>query len=169
MRFTLILLFLFASNFVQSQTTYQVIIDSTRLNERVYKGLIDKDVLKKDSSFTWFKTNYQLYTPDTSLMNKFLANGKSFHFLVFGGTWCEDTQFILPRFFKLLETSGIPDTQYTFFGVDRKKETTGNIATAFSIKNVPTIIVLQNGKEVGRVIEYGKTGKWDMELGEIMK
>jgi hypothetical protein len=34
--------------------------------------------------------------------------------------------------------------------------------------NVPTIIVLKDGKEIGRVVEYGKTGMFDKELGEII-
>ena len=29
-------------------------------------------------------------------------------------------------------------------------------------------IVLKEGKELGRVIEYGKTGLWDKELGELI-
>jgi len=30
-------------------------------------------------------------------------------------------------------------------------------------------IVMKDGKEVGRVVEYGKTGKWDVELAELLK
>jgi hypothetical protein len=33
---------------------------------------------------------------------------------------------------------------------------------------VPTIIVLKQGKELGRVVEYGKYGVFDKELGEII-
>ena len=28
---------------------------------------------------------------------------------------------------------------------------------------------MKNGKEIGRVVEYGKYGLFDMELGEILK
>ncbi|HAI83817.1 MAG TPA: glycerophosphodiester phosphodiesterase, partial [Chitinophagaceae bacterium] len=39
----------------------------------------------------------------------------------------------------------------------------------WNIINVPTFIVLDNnGKEVGRVVEYGKYGVIDKELGEIV-
>ena len=33
---------------------------------------------------------------------------------------------------------------------------------------VPTIIVMKNGREIGRVVEYGKYGSFDKELGEIL-
>jgi thioredoxin-like negative regulator of GroEL len=90
-------------------------------------------------------------------------------FVVFGGTWCEDTQFIVPQFFKLQEMSGVPDSLVTFFGVNRDKKTLGNIAGAFGITNVPTIIAMQEGRELGRVVEYGKSGKWDKELEAIIR
>ena len=52
--------------------------------------------------------------------------------------------------------------------VNRDKKALGHIAEAFGIINVPTIIVMKDGKELGRVVEYGKTGKWDNELAEIV-
>jgi hypothetical protein len=36
------------------------------------------------------------------------------------------------------------------------------------VYNVPTMIVMKNGKEIGRVVEYGKYGIYDRELGEIL-
>ena len=54
-------------------------------------------------------------------------------------------------------------------GVDRDKKTLSHLCEALNVTNVPTIIVMKNGKEVGRVIEFGKYGLFDMELGEILK
>ncbi|MBK7347662.1 MAG: hypothetical protein IPI98_12365 [Chitinophagaceae bacterium] len=45
----------------------------------------------------------------------------------------------------------------------------GNLTAAFNIINVPTIIVMKEGKEVGRVVEYGKTGQWDKELTGLLQ
>ena len=56
----------------------------------------------------------------------------------------------------------------TLYGVNRSKNSLGNIAKAFNITLVPTIIIMKDGKEIGRVVEYGKTGKWDKELAEIL-
>ena len=65
--------------------------------------------------------------------------------------------------------SGVEDTSITFFGVNRAKKTLSSIADAFNVKNVPTIIVMKEGKEIGRVVEYGKTGNWDKELAGILR
>ena len=108
------------------------------------------------------------YKPDTSTVNAFERNKGKVQFIVFGGTWCEDTQNILPKFFALQEKSGVPDNTISFFGVNREKKTLASIAEAFNIKNVPTIIIMKDGIEKGRVVEYGKTGKWDKELAQIL-
>ena len=131
--------------------------------------MINKYLVQNDTSFRWYNTNQKFYAPDSSTLNAFGRTRGKLQFVLFGGTWCEDTQFILPQFFKLQEMSGVPDSVVTFFGVNRDKKSLANIADAFGIINVPTIIVMKNGKELGRVVEYGKTGKWDKELAEIIK
>ena len=65
--------------------------------------------------------------------------------------------------------SGVEDTVISFFGVNRAKKTLASFTDAFNITNVPTIIVMKNGKEIGRVVEYGKTGNWDKELAGILR
>ena len=85
------------------------------------------------------------------------------------GTWCEDSQFIIPKFYLLLDAAGFSQDRVTLIGVDRKKQTLSHLTEALNITNVPTIIVLKNGKEAGRVIEFGKNGLFDMELGDILK
>ncbi|MEI9933654.1 MAG: thioredoxin family protein [Ferruginibacter sp.] len=132
------------------------------------KGFITKYTIKNDTSFQWYKPNEDAYTADSSAVSAFKKAKDSIQFILFGGTWCEDTQFILPKFFKIQETSNFPDSAITFFGVGRDKKTLGNIADAFHITNVPTIIVMKDGKELGRVVEYGKTGNWDKELADII-
>lgn len=164
--FTGILVMLSIASF--SQTQYEVIADPKHPGSKILKGVINKDLIKKDSTFKWYASSQKAYAqPDTGIVRKFRKDS-SVQYIIFGGTWCEDTQFILPKFFTLQEKAGIADNRITFFGVDRQKQSFGNITSAMNITNVPTIIVMKNGKEVGRVVEYGKTGKWDKELSEIV-
>ena len=153
---------------MNAQQQYEVTIAEKHNNQKVLRGIVTKDILKNDTSFKWYEPNQSYYKPDTAIVNSLRKNKDKVQYVIFGGTWCEDTQFILPKFFKLQETADITDDQVTFFAVNENKKSLGHIAEAFGITNVPTIIVMKDSKEIGRVVEYGKNGKWDVELAEIL-
>ena len=167
--FLITAVFLFAVVKLQAQAQYEISQDPKHPEVKVLRGIINKYLVQNDTAFRWYNSNQSIYGPDTAILNAFERTKGKLQFVIFGGTWCEDTQFVLPRFFKLQEMSGVPDNTITFFGVNRDKKSLGNIAEAFGITNVPTIIVMKEGKELGRVVEYGKTGKWDKELADIIK
>ena len=79
-----------------------------------------------------------------------------------------DTHFVLPKFYKIEEAAGFPEDHVTVFAVDHHMSTIGNMARVMHVRNTPTIIVLKDGKELGRLVEYGKTGMWDKELAAII-
>ena len=118
----------------QTQQQYIVLADSSENNAKMLEGIIDKDDLTGDTSFKWYAESQRIYPhPDTSIVNAFRNNKDKIYFLIFGGTWCEDTHFILPKFYKIQEVSGFPENHITVFTVDRKKNGTGNIAHAMNI------------------------------------
>jgi len=166
---TVLTLVLVSLSYLVNAQQYEISQDPKHPEVKVLRGMINKYLVQNDTSFKWYNTNQKFYGPDSTTLNAMEKTRGKLQFVLFGGTWCEDTQFILPQFFKLQEMSGVPDSVITFFGVNRAKKSLANIADAFGITNVPTIIVMKNGKEMGRVVEYGKTGKWDKELAEIVK
>lgn len=135
---------------------------------KILKGFITKQQLATDSSFGWFFKNQHDYTPDQSALKALKANKDSVNIIAFGGTWCGDTKYILPKFFVLADAAGLSQDRITLLGVDHDKKTIQHLSEAFHIENVPTFIVMKNGKEIGRVVEYGTTGMFDRELGEII-
>jgi thiol-disulfide isomerase/thioredoxin len=152
-----------------AQTPYVSSKDEKHPEVTILNGQISKYILQNDPQYTWYISNQNAYKPSDAVLAAMEAGKDKFQFLIFGGTWCEDTQFILPKFFKLQEQAGVADKNISFFGVNRAKQTLGNMSTVFKVTNVPTIIVMKDGKEVGRVVEYGKTGKWDEEIAELLK
>lgn len=153
---------------LSAQQSYQVF--SERPNEKTYKGIISRDVITGDTSFaTWYIPNQKAYTPNTAAKELLAKNKDSIQLLVFMGTWCEDSQFIIPKLFSLTEAAGFSNDHITLVGVDRQKQTFGHLCEALNVTNVPTIIVLKKGKELGRVIEYGKSGMFDKDLAEILQ
>lgn len=149
-----------------SQNQYEVF--SEKPNEKTYKGIISREVLLSDTSFKWYAANQANYAPNSSAVEELKKNADSIELLVFMGTWCEDSQFIIPKLFALLDSAGFPQDHVTLIGVDRSKKTLSHLCEALNVVNVPTIIALKDGKELGRVVEYGTYGLFDKELGEII-
>src|SRR5947208_317367 len=97
------------------------------------KGLIKKDIKKNESFYRWYDENQKIYShPDTAIVNAFKKNKDSVDYILFGGTWCDDTQFILPKFFILQDKAGVSNEHITFFAVDRQKQTAGNMSSALN-------------------------------------
>jgi thiol-disulfide isomerase/thioredoxin len=135
---------------------------------KIVKGFLTRQELATDSAFTWFAENQKGYTPDQNALQLLRSNRDSINIVAFGGTWCGDTKYILPKFFVLADAAGLSQDRVTLIGVDRSKKTIQHLSEAFGITNVPTLIVMKNGKEVGRVVEYGHTGLFDKDLAEIL-
>lgn len=166
-KFLPLLVLSFLSTVLFGQHQYQVMVE--RPNEKTYKGIISQEVLLADTSFKWYAENLKGYNPNKAAIEGLQKNRDSIQLLVFMGTWCEDSHVIIPKFYSLLEAAAFSKDKVTLIGVDRSKVTLSHLAEALNIKSVPTIILLKNGKELGRVVEYGKYGLFDMEMGEILK
>lgn len=138
-------------------------------NAKILTGSFTRDILQKDTAFKWFNDNYKYANPDASAVTTFKNKKDKFSVVVFGGTWCHDTQNLLPLFFKLIDQSEFPANKIYLIGVDRAKTTIKQLHTKYKVVNVPTFIIQDNtGKEFGRVVEYGNTGAIDKELAQIV-
>ena len=162
--FLLIAAVFFSAQIVFAQTE----VSQDASGNKVLKGFITKQELATDSSFKWFAENQQGYIPDQNALQLLRANRDSINIIAFGGTWCGDTKYILPKFFVLTDAAGLSQDHVTLLGVDHNKKTIQHLSEAFGITNVPTIIIMKNGKELGRVVEYGHTGLFDKDLAEIL-
>lgn len=150
-----------------AQNQYEISTDA-KTGEKVFKGIISRDLIEKEPSFKWYSENQKAFAPQSIAVSQLRKNADSIQLLVFMGTWCEDSHFVIPRLFSLLDQSGFPKDKVTLIGVDRDKKTLSHLTEALNITNVPTILVMKKGKEMGRVIEYGHNGLFDKELGEIL-
>lgn len=157
---------LLLSSMAFAQNQFETLVE--RPNEKSLKGIISRQVLLSDSSFKWYAESLKGFTVRTDAREALAAKKDSIRLLVFIGTWCEDSHFIIPKLYATTDAAGFPDSQITLIGVDRNKTTLGNLTETLQVKNVPTIIVLKNGVETGRIVEYGKYGMFDKELAEII-
>lgn len=164
-RVLILAIFVFTS-FITNAQSYQTKLD--RDSSSILIGFITDNQLKSDSAYKWFNKAQNIYKPKEHVVKTFAANKDSVNFLVFMGTWCEDSYFVIPRFYKILDSAGFNKNNVTLIAVDRSKKDKNNLAATFNVTHVPTIMVFKKGKEIGRVVEYGSTGKYDEEVAALL-
>ncbi len=120
----------------------------------VEKNLTGKtDIKEVDSNFPWFSEGYYLYQPDTTIIKKLSDKGIKLSFIVFGGTWCGDTKRELPRFYKITDQANIKKEKITLYFLNHDKKSPEKLEKKYKIHSIPTFIIFDNGKEVGRIVE----------------
>lgn len=80
------------------------------------------------------------------------------------GTWCSDSQREVPRFWKILREVDNPHLDLTMFAVGRKSDEEArsimdnigfdeSLRETYQVELVPTFIFMNDGEELGRIIE----------------
>lgn len=168
MQFIKIFLFTIIAFLAVKTASAQTEVSWDGSGNKIIKGFMTKQELVTDTAFAWYAENLKGYIPNQDALQSFRANKDSINIIAFGGTWCGDTKYVLPKFLGLMDAAGVSQNRITLIGVDRDKKTIHYLAEAFNVTLVPTIIIMKNGKEIGRVVEYGKSGMFDKDLGEIL-
>lgn len=118
----------------------------------VYDGLITFDDLNKELSFTWLNVVRE-YKPSENVIEFLETYIKPYTMVVFMGTWCDDSHYLIPRLERVLQLINYPSSKLTMYGVTRAKTTKNGEEKKYNIALVPTIILFKDGKEVGRITE----------------
>lgn len=119
-------------------------------------GKCNRDGLKEDVYGAYFNSQYELYVPAKKYTDKLKEKLNLVDIVVVFGTWCSDSKIQVPRFFKVLDASGNKDKNVTIIAVNRQKNALTMNTEYLDIKRVPTFIVFQDGKELGRIVETPK-------------
>ena len=145
---TLLLLALTFTTLAQ-QSAYDTTRDAKN-NSLVMKGKVTFDDLVKEPSFDWMQTAYKTHKKAMKVLK---ADLHKYKVLVFMGTWCGDSKDLLPQLYKVLTEAGYPMANVTMYGVDRTKAVANGANEIYKITNVPTIILIDTEREIGRVTE----------------
>lgn len=73
---------------------------------------------------------------------------------VWFGTWCGDSRRAVPRMFAAFDAAGALPFAVELVAVDEQKTAPPEVA----LRYVPTIIVVREGREVGRIVETAPEG-----------
>ncbi len=138
---------------LQLQTMAQNYIEQIdpKTDEKILVGTIN-DSLLKAYNYIWYKEGINSYNVDTILIKSLKAQLPNYTFTVFAGTWCEDTQHLLPQFMSVLQKAN-GQNLLTLIGVDRTKKALNNEELLMDISHVPTVIIKKGHREIGRIVE----------------
>lgn len=142
-------LFLTAQNFVKEY--------DKSTGKPLFRGKIQFNDLLKESTCSWLGESAQSCQPNSMDLQNISDNKENYRFVLFVGTWCGDTKEVLPKFYKTMLESGITQGAIEMYGVNREKHSLKEEDKIYKIERVPTIIVLNQNREVGRIIEMPQT------------
>ena len=132
----------------------------------MFVGNCTFDDLTDEPSFDWITIGSNAYKPDEATTEKLKKELPSCQLIIFMGTWCEDTQNLLPKLYKTMMMSR-SYTNYKLYALDRSKKTKNNEQGQYDIKLLPTVIVKKDGVELGRIVESTK-GTIEADLLKIV-
>lgn len=140
-------------NEVIEETSINQIMKDTVDDVDMLIGIINKKGFEQEPFSSWYKTEAEAYKTNTIVTDSIKPLLKDISIQVFMGTWCEDSQRETPRLYQVLETLDFDMSQFEIIAVSRDKDTPNHLEKGKNIEYVPTIIVLKNNKEMGRIVE----------------
>jgi thiol-disulfide isomerase/thioredoxin len=131
----------------------------------VYKGTFTVEDLTNEPEFGWMATEYTPREHEMKIITPLIGK---YNIVIFLGTWCEDSQNLVPQFVKIITEAGYPLNKLTLYGVDRAKTTGKGIEKRYLVTLVPTFIFYDGKKEIGRITEKPEN-KLESDIADILE
>jgi len=107
------------------------------------------------------------YKPDPGKIAALKTVSADTEVRVFFGTWCLMCKRMLPGLIRTLDVAANPKIRATYIGVDEDLKEPAAEISASAVNKTPTVIVLQSGREIGR-IEEEVTTSIEADLAAIL-
>lgn len=142
----------------------------TQRDGKMLLGQQSLDQFLKEPYYSWYNDEYANYQVDEEAIRDLRKEKLNSHQItVFLGTWCSDSHREFPRLMRILDELKYPQEKLIVYGLNRKYESPSGEEGKHNIQRVPTIIVRKYGRELGRIIEFPKTGFLEKDMLEIVR
>ncbi|MFQ3340468.1 MAG: thiol-disulfide isomerase/thioredoxin [Flavobacteriaceae bacterium] len=122
--------------------------------ETVLLGHINRANLNIPEFKAWFKPEYENIKIPEGWAATSAPLAKNLEFKLFLGTWCGDTQRELGGMFKLLDLLGVTEDRIEMYCISEYKDSPLGYEKEYDILYIPTLIFIENGKELNRIVEF---------------
>lgn len=119
----------------------------------------------------WKSYDAKNYNPNellTTQIKVFLKNNTDISFILFSASWCSDSETEVPKFYKLMSLCEFDSSKISLFGIDRQKNEATGTSKKYNIEKVPTLIILKEQTEIGRIVEFPVLS-WEDDLFTIFE
>ena len=123
------------------------------ITDGILIGKAEKTDLLQAPFLEWFESGYSNYNPNPETIEKIKQLPIDYTITIFMGTWCEDSQNQVPKFYKILKEINFPSDKITLITMSRDKTTPELFEKDLDITNVPTFLFYNNTKEKNRIVE----------------
>ncbi|MCB9044830.1 MAG: thioredoxin family protein [Chitinophagales bacterium] len=154
MKYLLLIFALIASTQLTAQEKYKKFTDKDT-KQLIYQGQVTFNDLATEPDFVWYKAGIKGYQPNKDVVSELAAALKQYNIkpVVFMGTWCDDTHILLPKFYNVLQACNYPASKVTMYALDMEKKGKDGEELKYHVTRVPTFILLDGQKEIGRITE----------------
>lgn len=129
-------------------------ITDEQINEEILIGYCNFEGLQSQPFAVWFEDQFSNYEPDRDVIDEINSQKlSSLQIIIVLGTWCGDSKREVPRFFNILDVLGMDLHEVKMIAVNTYKMAENTNVSRYNIKKVPTFIFLDNGNEIGRIVE----------------
>ncbi|KAA5533360.1 hypothetical protein F0919_12510 [Taibaiella lutea] len=135
----------------QVQSNFEI-LKGKNDSDIVYRGPLTFDDISRVPAFH-LEAAAENYNPKTKAIKALSNELADYKLVVFLGTWCEDSHRMIPELYKVLKLVNYPMESLSLIALDREKLDKNDITPPYEITRVPTIIVLKDNKETGRITE----------------
>lgn len=128
----------------------------TQGNEIILVGHCSLNMLQKENYKQWYNAYFNNYIIDSATANHLKPLLQSKTMEIFLGSWCDDSRREVPRMIKILNYAGFDTNYIKLIFVNHAKQSPEHEEVGKNITNVPTFILYDHRKEIGRIIESPK-------------
>jgi thiol-disulfide isomerase/thioredoxin len=115
-----------------------------------------------------FKVYVERYEPEPKAVEFIKSMNGNYSIVVFFGSWCRESTKYIPGLVKTFRLVDNDQISIKYIGVDEQKKIPTEFLKLFDIEYIPTVVVLKDSKELGRIVDRPQL-PIETELVQILK
>lgn len=155
-------------NAQQLDEAINMITKDAYLDQKILIGAVNEKSLEIIRVWPNARFNYNDYKTDKSIIAQIKQLSDNYTVKVFFGSWCSDSEYWVPAFFKIVDEIGIDKSRIQYYAVNSDKEIPLYNIQKYDIQYVPTFIFYKNEEEIGRIVETPESGILEKDVLKII-